>query len=172
MAIELEPTSYFHQVVYLTILSQARRYDEALRQMDRLADLNPGTAFGLYWGNAGALMTQENSPQAFARWMKYLKLSNEDEQSIRLYETIYQTAGWQGVMREQARKSNESPTQHMFLIAAINAQIGDKDKAMEFLEKSYQRREFWMVHLQVEPRLDSLRGDPRFNDLVKRVESR
>jgi hypothetical protein len=59
-----------------------------------------------------------------------------------------------------------------FFAAAIYAQIGDKDKAMEFLEKSYQRREFWKAYPQVEPRLDSLRGDPRFEDLVRRVESK
>jgi serine/threonine protein kinase/Tfp pilus assembly protein PilF/TolB-like protein len=171
-AIEFEPTSYFHQIVHLTCLAQARRYDEAARHMDRLAELNPGNAFRLYWQNAGALMTQENPPQAFERWMKYLKLTNPGEQTLQLYQTIYQTAGWQGVMREQARKNKENPMEHMFLIAAIHAQIGDKDSAMEFLEKSYQRREFWMAHLKVEPRLDSLRGDPRFEELLRRVESK
>ena len=176
-AIEFEPTSYFHQIVYLTCLAQARRYDEAFRQMDRIAELNPSNAFRLYWQNAGALMTQEKPSEAFERWMKYLKsadlkLANEDEQTIQLYETIYQTAGWQGVMREQARRNKENPVYHNFLIAAIHAQIGDKDTAMEFLEKSYQRREFWMAHLQVEPRLDPLRSDPRFEKLVRRVESK
>jgi hypothetical protein len=73
-------------------------------------------------------------------------------------------------MREHAGRISENPQNHYFLIAAIYAQIGDKDKAMEFLEKSYQRRKFWMAHLQVEPRLDSLRGDPRFDELVRRVE--
>jgi hypothetical protein len=75
-------------------------------------------------------------------------------------------------MREQARMNRENPVEHMFIIAAIHAQTGDKDTAMEFLEKSYQRREFWMAHLKIEPRLDSLRGDPRFEELVRRVESK
>jgi hypothetical protein len=60
----------------------------------------------------------------------------------------------------------------MFIIAAIHAQTGDAETALEFLEKSYARREFWMSHLQFEPRLDSLRGDPRFEELVSRVESK
>ena len=176
-AIELEPTSYFYQIVYLTCLAQSRRYDEAFRQMDRVAELNPSNAFRLYWQNAGALMTQENPSKAFGRWMKYLKsadlkLANMDEQSIQFYETIYQTAGWQGVMREQARRNKENPVEHMFLIATIHAQLGDKDTALEFLEKSYTRREFWMAHLQIEPRLDSLRSDSRFEELVRRVESK
>jgi serine/threonine protein kinase/Tfp pilus assembly protein PilF/TolB-like protein len=171
-AIEFEPTSYFHQIVYLTCLAQARRYDEAARQMDRLAELNPGNAFRLYWHNAGALMTQEDPREAFGRWVKYYKLAGADERTIRLYETIYQAEGWPAVMREQARRNKLDPVEHEFLIAAIHAQIGDNDTAMEFLEKSYARREFWMAHLRVEPRLDPLRSDPRFEDLVRRVEGR
>ena len=54
--------------------------------------------------------------------------------------------------------------------AAYNAQIGNKDKAFEYLEKSYQRRELWMSYLHVDPLLDSLRDDPRFEELVRRVE--
>ena len=178
-AIDIEPTSYFHQVVYGTCLAQSRRYDEAFRQMDRLAELNPNTAFGLYWGNNGALLTQESPAKAFERTIRYLKLGGADEQTIRLYETAYQTDGFQGVMREYAREVTENPMGHTlnpmghtFLTAVIYAQLGDKDKAMEFLEKAYERREFWMAYLQVEPRLDNLRGDPRFDALVRRVESK
>ena len=130
------------------------------------------TSFKLYWSVAGALMTQENPSQAFERTVKYLKLSNADEQTLQLYQIIYQTAGWQGVMREQARRINDNPLEHIFYIAAIYAQINDKDKAMEFLEKSYQRREFWMAYLQVEPRLNGLRADPRFETLVRKVEAK
>ncbi len=44
-----------------------------------------------------------------------------------------------------------------------------KEQAFEYLEKSYQRRELWICYLQVDPRFDSLRDDPRFDELVKRV---
>jgi hypothetical protein len=47
-----------------------------------------------------------------------------------------------------------------------------KDKALECLGKIYHRREHWMAYLQVDPRLDNLRGDPRFEDLVRRVETK
>jgi hypothetical protein len=55
---------------------------------------------------------------------------------------------------------------------AYNAQIGNKDKAFEFLEKVYQRREYSINFIQVDPRLDNLHDDPRFAELVGRVESR
>ena len=53
--------------------------------------------------------------------------------------------------------------------AVLYAKVGNKDKAFECLEKSYQRRESWMSLLKVEPGLDSLRDDPRFDELIKRV---
>jgi len=104
--------------------------------------------------------------------MKYLKWSNPGEETIQAYERIYQTTGWQGVMREQAKRVREELTDHKFLIAAIHAQVGDKDTAIEFLESSYQRREFWVTHMKSEPRLDNLRGDPRFEELIRNVENR
>jgi hypothetical protein len=53
--------------------------------------------------------------------------------------------------------------------ACMAAQAGDKDKALEYLEKSSQRREWGMGYLRIDPSLDVLRGDPRFDELVKRV---
>ncbi|NJM52718.1 MAG: hypothetical protein HC846_04570 [Blastocatellia bacterium] len=50
--------------------------------------------------------------------------------------------------------------------------MSEKDKAFEYLEKSFEQRELWMSSLQVDPRLDSLRDDPRFVRLVQRVELR
>jgi hypothetical protein len=72
-------------------------------------------------------------------------------------------------LRERAKWLDEYNLSHFFFSACANAQIGDKDKAFEYLEKSYQERELWMAYLQVDARLDSLRGDPRFDELVKRV---
>ena len=42
-------------------------------------------------------------------------------------------------------------------------------EAMHWLEKGFQERFGWMLHLKVDPRLDPLRSDPRFQDLLRRV---
>jgi hypothetical protein len=51
----------------------------------------------------------------------------------------------------------------------LYAKTGNKDRAFQELEHSYQNREYWMMLLKVEPGLDSLRDDPRYNELVKRM---
>ena len=53
--------------------------------------------------------------------------------------------------------------------AIVYTALGDKDQAFAWLEKSYQDRSEHMLYLKVEPLVDSLRSDPRFESLLKRV---
>jgi hypothetical protein len=47
--------------------------------------------------------------------------------------------------------------------------LGDKERALEWLEKAYEERCGWMAFLKVDPALGSLRSDGRFKDLLRRV---
>ena len=51
----------------------------------------------------------------------------------------------------------------------IHTALGERDQALEWLEKAYEERSEWLVWLKVDPKLDSLRSDPRFTSLVQRV---
>jgi Flp pilus assembly protein TadD len=54
-------------------------------------------------------------------------------------------------------------------IALVYAGLGEKDQAFTWLEKAYEEHAFKMAWLKVEPYWDSLRSDPRFSDLLRRV---
>src|SRR5690349_18065219 len=54
-------------------------------------------------------------------------------------------------------------------IAVVYAGINDKDQAFAWLEKSFQYHSFFLSGLRLEPLLDSLHSDPRWNDLMLRV---
>jgi hypothetical protein len=51
----------------------------------------------------------------------------------------------------------------------IDAALGDKDQAFQWLEKAYEERDTWLVHLKIDPMLDSLRLDPRYANLLARI---
>ena len=53
--------------------------------------------------------------------------------------------------------------------ALIHTGLGETEQAFGWLEKAYAERSGWLTYLQVEPRLDRLRSDPRFRALVRRV---
>jgi TolB-like protein/DNA-binding winged helix-turn-helix (wHTH) protein len=54
-------------------------------------------------------------------------------------------------------------------MATAHAVLGDKDQAMDWLQRGFRERSGCMVDLKTDPRLDSLRSDPRFDDLLKKV---
>ena len=54
-------------------------------------------------------------------------------------------------------------------IALIYAALGDIDCAFEWLEKSYARHEESLCSIKIDPKLDILRSDPRFNEMLKKV---
>ncbi|MEJ7846740.1 MAG: tetratricopeptide repeat protein [Pyrinomonadaceae bacterium] len=166
-AIALDPTSLFNQRNLGIALYYAGRYDEAVGQFKQViaTDENFTTAY-LWLRNA--LEMQGNYSEAFEWLMKAQKALSADEETVRLYKTAYQTSGYQGVLRAQAERF-EKGNSHFYIGAILNAQIGNKNKAFEYLEKSYQRREWGMNSLLVEPHLGSLRSDPRFDELVKRI---
>ena len=69
----------------------------------------------------------------------------------------------------ELQKLSKSKYVSPFQIAAIYAGLGDKDQAFAWLEKAYQERSDWLVNLNRDQRLDTLRSDPRFGELVRRM---
>jgi eukaryotic-like serine/threonine-protein kinase len=165
--IDLEPASLFYNSLYGMNLYYARRYPEAIAQFKRVIAMDENFSHPYYW-LCVALAAQGNESEAFGVFMKVYK---PDEATAQAFQTAYQSSGWRGVMQELAKRFEQNEERYFFG-AFYNAQAGNKDKAFEYLEKSYQRREMWMAYLQVDPRLDPLRGDPRFEALVRRVESK
>jgi tetratricopeptide (TPR) repeat protein len=69
-------------------------------------------------------------------------------------------------MRQLQRRAYASP----WLVAVIYAQLNDKDRAFAWLEKAYEGREHDLVFAGAGPMFDNLRADPRYGDLLRRVE--
>ena len=164
-AIDLEPTSRFFQVLYGRALLYARRYPEAVAQFKRVNDMDQNFNHG--WLSV-TLALQGNESEAFESFMKFQAWEKVDEEIVQAYKTAFQTSGWQGVLRERLKRF-EKVGGFNYDGASDSAQIGNKDKAFEYLEKTYQRREYAITYLEVDPRFDALRDDPRYAELVRRI---
>ena len=66
-------------------------------------------------------------------------------------------------------ESSNKTVDSSYYIAALCAQLGDKDKAFAYLEKSHEDRQTDMLFLAVDPLMDPLRSDARFNSLMSKV---
>ena len=56
-----------------------------------------------------------------------------------------------------------------YFLAGIHVGLGENDRAIEYLEKSYDEHSHWLIYLHMDPSMDGLRDDPRFQDLLRRV---
>jgi hypothetical protein len=56
-----------------------------------------------------------------------------------------------------------------YFFAGIHSGLGEDDRAIEYLEKSYEERSHWLIYLHIDPSMDGLRSNPRLHDLLRRV---
>jgi DNA-binding winged helix-turn-helix (wHTH) protein/tetratricopeptide (TPR) repeat protein len=178
LAVDLDPSSLFAQRNYGVSLYYARRYPEAVTQFKRVLEMEKGFGTTYNW-IVVALEMQGNYQEAF-EWFEKARSVNfpgpENAEVTQAYRTAYETAGWPGMILEQIKRFEDSKTDKKktqppvyFQGAVLYAKAGNREKAFEHLEESYRRRELWMGLLKVEPGLDSLHDDPRFNELAERV---
>jgi hypothetical protein len=101
-----------------------------------------------------------------------VELSGNSTQMIAALGYSYAAAGRrdaaQGIIAELERRSKESYVDHYF-VATIFAALGEKDEAFALLNKACAERSYWMPWLNIDPQLDNLRSDSRFDALVQRV---
>jgi hypothetical protein len=84
---------------------------------------------------------------------------------------VYATSGIKGVYKWYVQQYSDpsSPNYTPGDVAAQYALLGDKDDDFRWLEKAYQQHDSQLVELKVFPQFDSLRSDPRYADLVRRL---
>jgi hypothetical protein len=85
---------------------------------------------------------------------------------------VYAVSGKRGEAEKTLVAMKERSTQHYvapFDFAVIYVGLGATKAAFEWLEKAYEDHSYWMIWMKVDPRFDSLRGDPRYRDLLRRM---
>jgi tetratricopeptide (TPR) repeat protein len=111
--------------------------------------------------------------EAISEYQKAIEISNGDHDATASLAHAFAAIGRrpeaEKILHDFERKS-KSGYVSPYLIATIYAGLGDKDKAFAFLERAYQERSLdisW--HIKADLRINNLRSDPRFQDLVRRV---
>lgn len=167
-ALVVDPTSFELQNQRGRFLYFARRYDEAIVQFKRVAEVNENS--GDYAMLMLACEMKGDNEQTFVWFMKSQKRGNPER--LEIYQKAYETGGWKEVRRKllEFEKAEElTPAGNAFRVARQATLLGEKETAFEYLNKALEKRHSQMVMLKVEPAFDSLRDDPRFDELLRRV---
>jgi serine/threonine protein kinase/Tfp pilus assembly protein PilF len=168
---ELDPLSLRISVAIGWALYMARRYDEAIEQLRRTVELDPNFPVS-FWILGLVLRKMGRHELAIAEGEKGVKLSGGSHLMNAALAQTFATAGKRKkAIQILADLTNPSKQKYVapYFFAGIHVGLGEDDRAMEYLEKSYEERSHWLIYLHIDPSMDGLRSNPRFQDLLRRV---
>src|SRR5205809_1472183 len=170
-ALQLDPLSMIINADVGTVLTNARRYDEAIEQLRKTLEMDPSFYYAHY--NLGeALEMKGLTENAIAEYQRAIAL-NDDPVPQALLGHLYAKMGRKDEARRILQRLRDSPKERYvspYLFAMIHLGLGEKDRAIDFLEKTYEDRDGYNIaFIKVDPFLDPLHGDPRFEALVQKV---
>ena len=150
----------------------ARHYDESVTELRRCSDLDP-TYWACYYFIGEAYEQRHQFPEAIAALQKGDKLAGDSILAARAelshaYAMSGQEADARSVLDGLVARS-QTAVVSKYILATIYAGLGEKKEALSRLEQAYAERSFYCDFLNLDPALDSLRPEPRFQDLVRRM---
>jgi hypothetical protein len=109
-------------------------------------------------------------PEAFNEYLKTDAIVGVPSQALADHRRAFAASGFNGYLGEELlAQTEESRRFYPYGRAEVYARLGQTDLALEWLEKAYRSRQHDLAFLKVNPQLDSLRSDPRFQDLLRRI---
>ena len=110
---------------------------------------------------------QRNYAESVEERAKIVEIMGDPQGAAFIRESFVR-GGWQGFLREMTENS-QAPQPPPFVKATLYAELGEKDKAFAILNSLYEEGSPSLVRLKFDPRFDPLRGDPRFAEIIKRL---
>jgi tetratricopeptide (TPR) repeat protein len=170
---DLDPLSLMSNFEPGLAFYYARNYDQAIEQFLKTLELDPN--FPLVYAHLPAAYEQKGMyDEAIAGFKKGIALRGGTEWSFSMggLGHVYGVSGKKAealAVLDELKQMSRQEYVPADSIALVYAGLGEKDPAFTWLEKAYEEHAFKMAWLKVEPQWDSLRSDPRFADLVRRV---
>jgi TolB-like protein len=167
-ALEIEPLSLPINWDFGRFLYMSRRYDESMAQHKKTIELDPGFARA-HRTLAEVYRVKGDSANAVEERARFFDLIGQP-QNAALIRATFARGGWLGFLRlVTAENSPLKDSNNNWVVAKAYLDLGQKDKAFAELNKAYENRLSSLCWLKVEPQLDSLRSDPRYQQLLQKI---
>jgi tetratricopeptide (TPR) repeat protein len=168
---ELDPLSLIINVAIGWSFYLGRQYDEAIEQLLRTVDLDPNYPMS-YWILGLLYRTTGRYELAITAGEKSVNMSGGSPLMRAALAHTYGKSGRRNEalevlddLVELSKRKYVAP--HFF--AGILLGLGENDRAIEYLEKSWEEHCHWLIYLHLDPSMDDLRSNLRFQDLLRRV---
>lgn len=177
-ALELDPFSPVQHVNASFVARLTHQKEEALRHARRAVEIDPNSASG-HSNLASALWGEGLYDQAFGEWLQYLRRDGYGDlaQQLTSAKAKLSDPGDPGqklahLTLDYYRKKSKTEYVAALNIAGEYLDLGDKETAFLWFNKAYEERSPGLYAIAVEPYCDPLRSDPRFQDLLRRMNLR
>jgi len=170
-ALELEPLDLTMGAILSELLHNSGQDDKAIEQARKVLELEPDSILGFYV-LAQALASKGMYQEAIEVSEKSLSKSPNIQLLLQIAGYSYAKAGRPADAEKIIEKFREiAKTKYIesYLVASIYVALGDNDKAFAELQKAAENRDWDFHQLNVDPLMKPLHDDPRFNDLVKKM---
>jgi TolB-like protein/Flp pilus assembly protein TadD len=168
---ELDPLSTPISGNVATALWLGRLYDQAIDHLQRLLELDPNSPI-VHFVLGLSYVEKKKYSEAIEAHRTSVTLSQGAPEFVAWLGRTYGVAG----KRDEALKILDQLTETSkrryvspHAIARVYLGLGDMDKVIEWLNRAYEDRSGWMAYMKVDPSLDPLRGDARFQDILRRM---
>jgi TolB-like protein/DNA-binding winged helix-turn-helix (wHTH) protein/Flp pilus assembly protein TadD len=172
-ALELEPLSLVINMSLGQAYYHAREYDRAIEQLQKTLELDPNFATAReYLGLA--FLQKSRYKESISEFKKSLLISPDSPDAIWKLGYAYGVTGRKAEALQVLDRLNQLSKRRYVpaeAIACIYVGLGERGMAFEWLEKGYEARSIGLggIDLKVNPVFDSLRSDPRFADILRRI---
>ncbi len=163
--LEVDPLGVVGTWVYSFCLFLARRFDDSLAKALETLELDP--SFGVaYLSVAFAYQMKGEYAMSAEAYAKCSEVMGYPQNAAYIRDNF--ALGWESFLR--AMTSPDTPvTFSSYIIAVFFATLGDRDGAFAQLDASLAKRESHIIMMKSDPRFDSLRDDPRFQEILAAV---
>jgi Tfp pilus assembly protein PilF len=174
-ALDLDPLSIETNFLAGWRFYFSRRYDEALTQIRHTLDLDPTYFFGhMFLGMCYEQQGRfEEAAAAFERARKLTAEAGETPPEILADLVRSHVQAGDRAAAEKVRGELDALTKRRYVsrhdLALVSLALGDRRAALDWLEKAYEDRNWYMPWIHLDPRFDPIRSEPRFQDLVRRM---
>src|SRR5215813_1061090 len=150
------------------VLHWSKQSERAIKQLRKVLELNPNYLLALGF-LAEAYVQLGDSASAIATADKFQNTAN-DPLTLPIVGYVYAKCGDRNkaltILKDLEQRASQGYVPALNF-AQIYAALGDSEQAFGWLERACTERSVWMTFLKVDTKLDSLRSDPRFKDLLK-----
>jgi TolB-like protein/Tfp pilus assembly protein PilF len=167
---ELDPLSLVINTDIGNACYYARRYDAAIEQLHKTLELDQNFAYAYF--NLGLAHTMKGQYAEALTAFRRAQQLNDGPHLLANLAYCYAASGQRAEAVQLVKQMHEIAAQRYvsaYSFAVAYAGLGERDQALQWLEKSYQDHSSDVTYVKTEPRFDNLRADPRFGDLLRRI---